>query len=164
MVQNNTDRSSFFSLGLIYFFLGFSAIIVQTILIREFLVIAFGSELIIGTIFAVWFFWIAIGASLGVPLIRKYNDLHFIFWSIIFICLILVPLQIIAIRLSKTIFAVPIGQYMSFSSVILWSLICISPFSLMIGLTFPLGAYLNQNIFPEKIKIIGFLYIFVFSG
>jgi len=164
MIQSNINRSSFFSIGLIYFFLGFSAIIVQSILIREFLVIAFGNELIIGTIFAVWFFWIAIGASLGVPLIKRTKDLQFIFWLIIFICLILFPIQITAIRLSKAIFAVPIGQYMSFSSVMFWSLICISPFSLMIGLTFPLGAYLYRNIFNEQVKIIGYLYIFEALG
>ncbi len=157
-------HKSFFSVVAIYFFLGFAAIIVQSVLIREFLVIAYGNELIIGTLFATWFLGIAIGAGLGFPLFRQIKNPYFVFWVILFVGLIFFPFQVLAIRLGKIILSVPTGMYMSFSQSMAWSVICISPFSLVIGFTFPFGVQLFQNVISQRIKIIGSLYLFEAAG
>lgn len=164
MNLKNYFQTTQFPIMLIYFFLGFAAILVQSILIREFLVIAFGNELVIGSIFAFWFLWIAVGAGFGISLLRRMKDIYFLFWIILFLGLFLFPFQITAIRYAKVIFSVPIGGYMSFFQVMICSCIFLSPFSFMIGITFPLGAHLFQNRFTRRVKIIGSIYIFEAMG
>ncbi len=161
---NRPNHQIFYAFGLIYFFIGFAAIMVQSVLLREFLVIAYGNELILGTLFAVWFFWIAMGAGLGSPLLRRSHNPQVLFWLVLLVGLVLFPLQVLAIRLGRAVLAVPVGTFMPFVKTMIWSLLCLAPFSLMIGLTFPLGAHLHRNLLPERIQVIGYLYIFEAVG
>ena len=164
MNLKRTFHNPQFSLFLVYLFLGFAAIIVQSILIREFFVISDGNELVIGSIFSVWFLWIAIGAGFGTVVSKKTKYLDSIFWVILFSGLFLFPIQIITIRFAKSIFSVPIGTYIAFWKVLLCSFVFISPFSFMIGITFPLGTQLFQKTFAKPSKIIGNIYIYESMG
>lgn len=161
MIQN---KHTSFSLAAIYFFLGFAAVIVQSVLIREFLVISFGNELVIGVFFAVWFLWIVLGATSGSRISRKCKNPYLIFWLLFLTGLILFPLQIVAIRFGRVVFSIPVGTYLSFSRVLLIAFVSMSMFSFVLGATFPLGAHVFRNAVNGEVEIIGHLYLFEALG
>ncbi|HDL19205.1 MAG TPA: hypothetical protein ENH29_09130 [Bacteroidetes bacterium] len=158
------NKHTYFLLAAIYLFLGFAAVIVQSVLIREFLVIAFGNELVIGVFFAVWFLWIVLGAASGSRIGRKCKNPYSIFWLLLLTGLILFPLQIVAIRFGRAVFSTPVGTYLSFSRIFLIAFVSMSTFSFVIGSTFPLGAQVFRNALTRQGKIIGYLYLFEALG
>ncbi|MEE8190719.1 MAG: hypothetical protein V3T79_03870, partial [Candidatus Scalindua sediminis] len=92
-------------------FIGCYATIAQVLLIREFLVVFFGNELCIGIILGTWFFGVAFGAVFGGRIVNRFrNHLSAFILILISMCVIL-PLEIILIRVLRYILDVPTGQY-----------------------------------------------------
>lgn len=58
------------------FITGFSAVIIQCVLIREFLAIFFGNELVLGIIFSVWLFFCGIGSLWGNKRGRWHSEIY----------------------------------------------------------------------------------------
>ncbi len=144
---------------IIYFFLGFSSIIVQSLLIREFLVVFFGNELVLGIIFGAWFFWISIGAQTGSRLAFQIKSLRTVFCLSILIGLFLFPLQLYLIRSVRSLLAVSPGQYIPFLPMLAFTFLCTAPFSFMVGWSFPLGSRLLDMNTSSRAITIGWLYI-----
>jgi len=175
LTENNLDESQ---LKLSAFMLGSTSIIAQILLLREFLTVFSGNELVIGLVLANWMILTGIGAYLGkFPLrIKKTSS------AIVPGLLILSILPFITtflINFLKNI-AFPIGAMISMFQIFIASLLLLIPFCLMSGFlfTFIANSYSeikNQN---ETGPVYGFesagsmaggllsglLFIFVFSS
>jgi hypothetical protein len=99
-------------------FIGFYALIMQVIYIREVLVICYGNELSIGLILGFWLLGISAGAYAASKVCSKVSDpLKLFFFLIISLAFIFCGL-IFFIRLSRIIFEIPPGEYMPFSKIV----------------------------------------------
>jgi len=118
-------KSLFFSV----FILGLSALITQIVLLREFLNIAHGNELVIGIILANWLLLSGIGAYLGKYLWKQLSTA-----VMLQVLVALLPLIIIfLIRILRNMIFLP-GEMISFGSIILYSLLLLAPFCLISGM------------------------------
>lgn len=139
--------------------LGIAATITQVINIREFLVIFYGNELIIGFVLGIWLAGISIGALIGSSVIediaRPYNFLYPIAISYV----ILLPLNIIFIRTMRSIFTIEAGQLFPLGTTILAAAICIAPLAAIIGFLFPLSVRIYREKRYEGAVIIGRVYL-----
>lgn len=137
------DKSK--SLTAAYFFLGAFALISQTMILREFFVVVYGNEFIFGVLLANWLIGIFTGALLGsVAADRDKNNLKTFSLSLILLS-VLFPLSITAIRFLYTISGTPVGTYVSFSNVALYSALFIIPVSFFIGFAFPIAARIHTG-------------------
>lgn len=111
--------------------LGFSSIITQLVLIREFLSIFYGNELIMGIIFANWLLLIGIGSYLGRYSKAVKNKTRLL----IMLQIILAFLPVISVyltRISRNIIFLP-GELISPLHVFVFSLFMLLPFCLTLG-------------------------------
>ncbi len=140
-------------------FVGCYATIAQVLIIREFLVVFFGSELCIGIILGTWLFGVASGAATGGRIAgRLKNHLSAFIIVLLLMCAIL-PLELALIRVLRLILNVPAGQYIPILSLLLSSLCIITPFSFTIGLIFPIGCKVIRGFTHDSAADIGFVYI-----
>lgn len=160
------------------FVLGFTTIITQIILLRHFLMIFRGNELVIGIILANWMLLTALGAYIG-PQINHYRNktsLFVIAHILIGILPLLMSLAIFYFR--NTIF--PPGKMINLIEIYIGSLFLLLPFCLATGAMFTiLSSHLSGLFKADKISqvysieaigsIVGgllfnFLFVFIFSS
>lgn len=132
--------------------------IVQAIFVREFLAVIYGTELSLGILFASWLLWIAIGAELGAYIAPRVKNPKFSFslWLLIVGCLL--PAQIAFIRSMHIILRTPPGELPSPLSTALYVLFALSPFSLAIGFTFPLGVRMYRTLGQITARPVALIY------
>src|SRR4030042_6467685 len=111
---------------LVFFLPGFSSIIIQTTLIREFLVVFEGNELCLGGIFGIWFLWIMIGAPVGSLLSKWVRNVGAIFVVFVLIGALAPFVQIYAIRIVRDIYDVPMSLYVSLPEMLFFALISLA--------------------------------------
>ncbi len=148
-----------------FILLGLVGLIAQAICIRESLVIYFGNELTIGIILASWLLGIAAGAFLAswfvdktrLPLINLYCLLLIIFS-------LLWPVQIYLIRLTRHFLNAPIGEHISFLSLLLTNFLLIIPLSLVLGLVFPLACRIYRSYTGAKEPAIGIGRVYILEA
>jgi spermidine synthase len=131
VMNSNTIRKPYRTLALL---LGFTSIITQIILLREFMLLFSGNELVIGIILAIWMIITATGAYLGkLTRIHKYSS-NFI--SSAFILLGLIPLitVFVADYLKNTIFQP--GIAFGTVKIIYSAAVILLPFCLLSGFLF----------------------------
>lgn len=129
-----------------YVFLGFSALIIQTVGIREIFVVASGNELCLGIVFGCWFAGVAIGAWLMGLLARRVlvpRDLYIFLFMLL--CLVF-PIQLVCIRMLRIFFTIPPGQIFPPGLLFLGTFATVAPVSLLIGALFPLACQSLQNV------------------
>jgi len=140
-------------------FVGCYATIAQVLIIREFLVVFFGSELCIGIVLGTWLFGVASGAAIGGRVAGRFkNHLSPFIIVLVLMCLIL-PLELVLIRVLRLILNVPAGQYIPMLSLLFSSIGIITPFSFTIGLIFPIGCKVIRGFTRDSAADIGFVYI-----
>ncbi len=111
--------------------LGVSSVITQLILVREFLSVFYGNEIVIGVILANWLLLTGIGAYLGKYSDRIRHKLRLIIISQILIA-ILPFFYLIAIRSMKnTLF--PVGSIVGIQGIFLSSFILLLPYAIISG-------------------------------
>jgi len=146
----NSSRSRLF---LCFFAAGFSALLFQTILLRECLVIMHGNELVLGTIFGIWLFGTGLGALAGA---RSRIPDRYLSYSIL--ALALLPFLIVpALRLSRVFLSSPPGEYLAFPTFSLLLLFTTLPFTATVGFIFPQGARALRAASPSA-RGIGWIY------
>ncbi|MEK7242365.1 MAG: hypothetical protein AAB048_06295, partial [Planctomycetota bacterium] len=151
--------------------IGAQATMAQVILVRELLVVFYGNELCLGVILGTWLFGVALGAGLGAKAIKSSKQYAvgsmqkavptasttFLF-LILTLCLML-PGQVVAIRLLRFIIHVPYGQHISILSLLLSSPLIIMPFSFVVGFIFPFSAHVFKGFTKGAATDIGAVYI-----
>ncbi len=120
------------------FGLGAWALVTQTIFAREFLVVFLGNELCLGMIFASWLLGISMGASLGGFLSRRPLRSTLLVGCVVLMWA-LFPLQVLLIGVLRRVLGVGPGELVPFLSLAVGTFALISPFSLLVGLAFPLA-------------------------
>ncbi|MCR4290953.1 MAG: fused MFS/spermidine synthase [Candidatus Scalindua sp.] len=140
-------------------FVGCYATIAQVLIIREFLVVFFGSELCIGIILGTWLFGVASGAAVGGRVAGRFKNQLSAFIIVLLLMCAILPLELVLIRVLRLILNVPAGQYIPILSLLLSSLCIITPFSFTIGLIFPIGCKVIRGFTRDSAADIGFVYI-----
>ena len=150
-----------------YLFTGFYAIIVQTILFRELLVVAMGNEIILGISLFNWLIGVFGGALVGGYLIEKMTGILKTFLISLLVFILLTPLSITFIRLLYHVSNTPAGSYIHFFKVFYLSALSIVPLSFFIGFTFPVASKIHSSReynHLRKITFISRVYIFEALG
>ncbi len=122
--------------------LGFTSIIGQVVLIREFVAVFYGNELSLGLILATWLFWVALGAwATG----RLAERLQAGVRSFVFSCgliALLLPSAIVLIRSLRIILDITPGLMIGFGSMSCSIIVILAPLCLILGFQFTLGSRL----------------------
>ncbi len=152
-------------LQIIFISMGFSAMISQVVLLRELVLFFTGNELVLGIILALWLLWTAFGSGLVGRLIKfSSQPPHLMIICQLFL-VILLPLTVLCIRLSKSIFAIPIGEITSPLLILLVPLLSLAPVCIIIGFLYTLGCKLLSQIHHENDSLIpGRVYLFEAVG
>ena len=116
--------------------------VIQAVVIREFLVVFYGNELCMGLIFGVWLFSIALGAWIYSLYSRKARGLWTLFLTMATLLSLLPFLQVCLIRSIRVFLHVPSGLFIPFFSMCAAAFLVIIPYGLIIGSVFPLGCRL----------------------
>jgi spermidine synthase len=122
-----------------FIWLGIIAIIAQTLCIRELLVMFFGNELCLGIIFTAWLVGITVGAFIGSFITDKFQFPIPFFSVLLLLITIILPLEAYLIRLFRLILNIPLGQHIPFFETIYMSFILVMPFSIIVGIAFPVS-------------------------
>ncbi|MBN2520053.1 MAG: hypothetical protein JXB17_06090 [Bacteroidales bacterium] len=131
------------------FLIGFTAVITQILLLREFLSVLNGNELIIAIIIGNWMIITSAGAYLGKYTIRLKNINRFVLFILISISLL--PLLIaFLINLSKNVIF-PVGTMISLYQIFLLSFILLLPYCLFSGIAFTFFAHYISEISKKNI-------------
>jgi len=144
--------------------LGAYSIAAQIYFIRELLVIFFGNELCLGIIFGGWFAGITGGAAFGNRLLKKLPAVFEAFLACLIITCLLPFVLIIEMRMLQGIFDLPPGSYAALGDVAVGTIMCVCPFSFMIGLLFPLGCQVLMGSGGTGSLEIGWVYVWESVG
>ena len=119
--------------------LGVTAIIVQIILLREFLVVFYGNELCVGLILASWLFWVAAGSQMG-NRIKHQRGIPSLFFILQAAEVIAAFVAIYLIKIIRTIAGVPIGEHVSILDITWAAFAILSVPCFLLGIQFALLA------------------------
>lgn len=167
MAIANRLFKNFSILHMTYFCIGLFSLISQTMIIREFLVVVYGNEIILGVLFFNWLAGIFIGALSGGPAADKSKHPTLLFVISILVMCLLMPAAITCTRLLYAISSTAAGTYIGFFKVFLCSGIFIIPMAFFIGFSFPLAARVQltgKADKTEKVQKISHIYIFEALG
>lgn len=140
-------------------FIGCYATIAQVLIIREFMVVFFGNELCLGIILGTWLFGVASGAAIGGRIVDRLREHASVFIFVMVLMCVILPLELILIRVLRHILNVPAGQYIPILSLLFSSIFIITPFSFTIGLIFPIACKVIRGFTRDSAADIGFMYI-----
>jgi len=129
------------------FLIGFVAIVGQILLIRELLVIFYGNELSTAIILASWLVWTSLGSAtlgrVGSATLGRVADAIFhkktIFGLVQLVLAFLLPSSVMAVRLSKAIWSIPVGEVVDLVTMMGISFVILAPFCFLSGFLFALG-------------------------
>lgn len=124
---------------LTFLIIGAVSMILQAIVIREFLTVFYGNELCMGMILGSWLISIAAGSLVFTFADRRMKFSLVLFSAILFVFAFLPFIQIFLIRYARVFLQVPSGQYIPFFKMLIWSIAVIFPYGLTMGFSFPLG-------------------------
>jgi spermidine synthase len=144
--------------------LGLQTMVVQIILIRESLVIFQGNELCFGVVFAAWLAGIAVGANVGARIASKVRRGNVLAVGILLVMVVVPPVQVYLIRVQRDWLHIPPGELAPFTSLLLSSLLTITPFSLLVGFIFPLAYRLFRRWEADPASAVGRLYVVEATG
>lgn len=155
---------------------GITAVITQIILLREFLSVLFGNELIMGIILANWMLLTGAGAYLGKFFSNTKNKISIII-SLQVILAIMPIITVFALNVLKNI-VFPVGSMLSLFEIIFSSFILLVPFCVSSGIAFTIFSIeisknsnsINKVYYLESLGsliggiILNFILLFFFSA
>lgn len=119
--------------------MGFTSLVVQTLLIREFLISFYGNELTIGLILANWIILEALGSSLlSKPSLTSKNP-RLVYALLQTGIALYLPLSIFFIRTVKNILGLSLGEGIGILPIFFSSFFILAPLSFFDGAQFPFG-------------------------
>jgi len=132
--------------------MGFSSLIVQTLLIREFLISFYGNELTIGVILFNWIILEALGSNLFAQFSEKIKKPHLGYTVLQIGISIYLPIALFLVRNIKNLLGINLGEGLGIAPILLTSFFIILPLSVFDGAQFPLGCrlYKENTLYPEE--------------
>lgn len=132
------------------FCVGAFALAAQVLFLREMLVVFLGNELGIGAIFAAWLLGIGAGATSARALTgRGRAGTGIIAGTLAWLLVLsacLLPVQVFAIRIARSLLHVPVGECASFGSIFAGALGMFLPTCFVVGMVFPLACHLLEQV------------------
>jgi len=130
------------------FILGLTSIITQIIVLREFLTVFNGNELITGMILANWMLLTGLGALLGRSLKKYYINFSAISYTHILIGILPIIITFLIYYLRNILF--PAGKMINLLEVFFTSLILLSSFCILSGILYTVFAHLLSSILKSN--------------
>ncbi len=146
-------------ISLALFLIGFVAIVGQIVLIRELLVIFYGNELSTAIILASWLIWTSLGSVTLGRIADAISHKHRIFALVQFVLAFLLPSSIMAVRLSKILWNIPVGEVVDLTTMTAISFAILAPFCFLSGFLFALGCSLHSEATGGRGKSVGTVYL-----
>jgi len=158
-MDRNANRSTGRSAAALFAAMGATALIAQTALLRQFLVIFHGNELAVGLFFGCWFFGIVIGAELSGRWVDRLRRLTM--WETILVVAgaLSPPMIMAAMKTMPAWYAMQPGVVPGWSRIMLAGLLA-SPVGMWVGLAFPFFARVSGG---ER-EVIGRLFVWEAFG
>jgi len=132
----------------IFLLLGFLATLLQTLFLRELLVVVLGNEIVFGIVLFFWLMGIFTGSRLGGRLADRIPAPTECIIGILLLLALLAPLGLIAIRHLFTLTATTPGLSIGLSRVFVATALVILPHSGLVGAAFPMAVRLVPGILP----------------
>ncbi|MFH1621873.1 MAG: hypothetical protein ABIA97_01985 [Candidatus Omnitrophota bacterium] len=144
--------------------MGFTSLIVQVLLIREFLICFYGNELTIGLILGNWIILEAIGSSISSQPSQK-SKRPLLFYCVLQ-CLIALylPCAVYLVRIIKDFLPLVTGEGVSIIPILISSFFILAPLSIFDGAQFPFGCRIWKDYTKKPIESTGSVYIFEAVG
>ena len=144
--------------------MGFTSLIVQTLLIREFLISFYGNELTIGLILANWIILEAFGSGLSNPFSLKSKRPELVYCLLQMAIALYLPAAIYLIRDVKNILGLTAGEGIGILPIFFSSLCILAPLSILDGAQFPFGCRMLSDIEKKPVESAGKVYILEAMG
>ncbi|MBU3958246.1 MAG: fused MFS/spermidine synthase, partial [Candidatus Omnitrophica bacterium] len=154
------SKKIFFALIL----MGFTSLVVQTLLIREFLISFYGNELTIGLILANWIILEALGSSLSNRRSLSSKKPYLVYALLQTGIALYLPLSIFFIRTIKNIWGLTLGEGIAILPIFLSSFIILAPLSFFDGAQFPFGCRMLSDTRVKPLESAGKVYILEAMG
>ena len=132
--------------------MGFTSLIVQTLLIREFLISFYGNELTIGVILFNWIILEAIGSNIFSRFSERLKRPYLSYALLQAGISIYLPIGIFLIRNIKNLLGFNLGEGLGIGPIFLSSFFIIFALSIFDGAQFPIGCrlYKENTLYPEE--------------
>ena len=143
---------------------GFASMMSQIILLRELMIIFLGNELTLGIILGLWLLGTAIGSGIGGRIVKILKDPIQFFIIIQFVLTSILPLTVILIRVSPTLWNLQLGELISLLPIILLPLTALLPICILTGFLYTLGCKIYNIITKETSTAISKVYLFEAIG
>ncbi len=141
------------------FLIGFAAIVGQILLIRELLVVFYGNELSAAIILASWLIWTSIGSATLGRIADTIPNKQRVFALVQLLLSLLFPVSILAVRLSKIIWNIPVGEIVDLGRMMYISFAILAPFCFLSGFLFVLGCSLHSEATGARGRSVGVVYL-----
>jgi len=125
--------------------IGFSAVIVQIVLMRELIVVFNGNEMSLGIMLAAWLFWTAAGSSLSSRFKPGGNDARLTVAALECLLALSLPPTIWTLRTSKSVFQTVPGELIGPLPMLLTTLACLSVVCAVCGALFVAAARMYET-------------------
>jgi len=126
--------------------IGFAAIIVQILLLRELVTVFNGNELTYGISLMIWLTATGLGSYFSGKVMKLFKDpLNVLIYTQLAISII-VPAEIYFARISKMLFNIPAGSLPDLNSIFIISVLSMAPACFLFGSLFTLGSKALGNI------------------
>ncbi|MBI5555003.1 MAG: hypothetical protein HY920_04010 [Elusimicrobia bacterium] len=125
---------------------GFTALIAQTLLVREMVNVFSGNVFSLGFIFAGWLFWVACGSFLSGKIsapIRQKSNFYIAGQGLV---LLILPLEVILIRALRLLLQIPPSQLIGFFPLLLSALLVTAPLAFLVGWQFSLACRIVTSV------------------
>ena len=129
----------------IYFCVGLYAVIVQSVLLRELLVVVLGNEIVIGVSMGHWLLAVFAGALVGGRVAGRSSRPQHVFAASALAMALIPHLLALASRYLYPLSKTPAGEYIPFIKVLWLGALVMMPFAFFVGFTFPLAAALGSG-------------------
>jgi len=140
--QRQSSTQSIWRLRPLLLLIGFTATVAQILLMRELLVVFYGTEISLGLLLANWLFWTGIGSSLFGRKAAWLDDPPKTLAGLQTLLAFALPLTIMAVRSSKGIFVTVPGEVLGPGPMFLTAFVVLCPFCLFSGGMFSAGSRL----------------------
>ncbi|MDH7499719.1 MAG: fused MFS/spermidine synthase [candidate division NC10 bacterium] len=144
--------------------LGFTSMVLQILLLRGMVVIAYGNELSLGFMLSAWLVWVGMGSLLGGWLARRFFPSARSLALAYGLLGLGVPASLLFIRSARPLLGIGPGEAMALPTILLLSFLLSFPLCLLLGLLFVFNAYLFSRGPGEAGEGISFVYLWEALG
>lgn len=128
---------------------GFTAVVAQTLIIREALALFSGNELVSGIILSLWLVFGGIGSLVFSSIKLRYDPLKVFARLLLTLCFLLV-FSLCFLRIAPRIFGLPLGEVIDLSRIIIISVLTLAPACMVFGALFPAA---SRILSPERVYL-----------